>query len=213
MIRVKRRRAPPGFQAAVRTPGQAWLAANPYRKGEELPPFWRNGLPDLRREYKAICAYLGCFVQSASAIDTVDHFVAKRGLGRKEAYSWGNFRFACARMNARKGVRAVIDPFTLQDGWFELVFLSIAVFVRAAPHLRQDQREAVDRAIDRLRLNDDKCVEERTTYWADYQNGDIAFDYLKRFCPFVALEAARQGRLLAKDSATTPAQIRAWLDS
>lgn len=213
MIHVKRRRAPHGFKAAVRTPGLAWLAANPYQKGEELPPLWRKGLDDLRREYKAVCAYLGCFVQAASAIDTVDHFVAKRGLGRKDAYSWGNFRFSSARMNTRKGVRAVFDPFKVQDGDFELVFTSAAVVVRAAPHLGTIARKEVDRTIDRLGLNDDKCREERTTYWTDYCNGDISFDYLKRFCPFVALEATRQGRLLACDAAITTGHIRAWLDS
>lgn len=213
MIHVKRRRVPKGFNVVVRAPGLAWLAKNPYKKGEELPPLWRDGLPELRREYKAICAYLGCHVQAASAVGTVDHFVPKRGVGRQHAYSWGNFRFASSRMNSRKGVRTVIDPFTVRDGDFELVFASAAVVVRAAPALLPPQRELVDDAIDRLSLNDDKCLEERTTYWADYRNGDISFDYLKRFCPIIALEAARQGVLLPKDKAVTTRQIRAWLDS
>lgn len=96
MIRVKERTEPMDFDAKVRQPGKRWLIANPYKKGEKLPSFWLVCLPELRQKYKGICAYFGCWVLPATGTGSADHFVPKSGLGRRYAYEWSNYRFACA---------------------------------------------------------------------------------------------------------------------
>lgn len=213
MIHVRKRRVPPGFNQLVRDRGLLWLGANPYQKGEKLPPYWRDGLAELRREYKAICAYLGLRVQPATGVGTADHFVAKSGLGRRHAYSWSNYRYACLRMNSRKGIRKVLDPFTVRDGVFELDFCTAAVIVKASGTLSRAEFAKADRTITILGLDEQPAIRERTDYWNAYLLGELTLDYLKRHAPFVALEAARQGLLLPKDHHVTVADIRTWLDS
>ncbi len=46
--------------------------------------------------------------------------------------------------------------------------------------------------IDRLRLNDKVCRDARAFYYDAYILGDVSFRYLRRVCPFVALEMERQ---------------------
>ncbi len=112
------------------------------------------------------------------------------------AYEWANYRYVSARFNARKGVNAIMDPFTIQPEWFVLNFKSFLIFPNST--LDAVSREAIAQTIEILRLNsDDDLVNERLTYFREYVAGDVTFAHLKKRAPFVAFEIERQGLLRA----------------
>jgi hypothetical protein len=69
--------------------------------------------------------------------------------------------------------------------------------IRAHPDLQPEQKTAVSRTIQILRLNsDDDLVFERQSWIVSYQQGDISFAHLQRHAPFIAYELQRQGLLI-----------------
>jgi hypothetical protein len=199
------------FDGRVRVPGNAWLAANPQAPASDMPPLWRAAMPSLRFAYKGVCAYFCCFVMPATGGDTTDHFVAK-SKARHAAYQWDNYRFACARMNARKrDASDVLDPFGLKDGWFVLVFQTMRV--KPVAGLDPADLKEVRATIRRLKLNTHECVAERREHWDNYDKHGLSAARFVAHAPFVAMEAARQGLMKPADSAVTVASIRAWLNS
>jgi hypothetical protein len=85
----------------------------------------------------------------------------------------------------------VLDPFTIQPGWFQLELLGFQVI--PDPSLPRATRDAIQDTIDRLGLDDFKSDREKDAerYW----NRDISLRVLKEESPFVAEELRRQGRL------------------
>lgn len=212
MIYVKPQTKPTSFDAYVNAPGQAYLSANPTSKPKEKwEAHWQNCIPDLRKKYKNICAYYGCFIAETTGAATVDHYLPK-STHRSQAYDWSNFRLACSRMNARKhNGTNILDPFIVVDGWFILEFGVMTV--HPAPNLPTRFHKQVIQTRDRLNLNSSECVGERLWLWNNYEiNGDSATT-LYRSAPFIALEAVRQNKLRTTDSHITAALIRAYLDS
>jgi hypothetical protein len=95
-------------------------------------------------------------------------------------------------MNSRKReLEDVLDPFEVEDGWFslELSFLQIL----PSPDLVEANRVRVQGTIDRLRLNDNECLQARATYYEPYRLGELTFQRLAEWSPFVAAELRRQG--------------------
>lgn len=215
MIGVAPRPEPtaPGFDfnASVRIPGNAWLAANPRSSAKKMPTLWRLAMPSLHASYKGICGYFCCFVMPATGGGSTDHFVPK-STARQDAYEWDNYRFACTRMNSRKrDANDVLDPFGLMDGWFVLAFNTMRV--KPAVGLEPAQLKDVQATIRRLRLNSQECISERELHWHNYDIHNLSAARFIAHAPFVAMEAARQGLLKPADNTVTVASIRAWLDS
>lgn len=197
MIRVEPPAEPSNFDQAVRQPGRAWLERNPDRPTTELPSHWRKVLRPLAAGFHDTCAYSGLRVELTTGAGTVDHFLPK-SRHPQLAYEWSNYRFASMRMNGRKGdATDVMDPFDVQPGDFELVFDVPLLIVRAGAHVDEERRRRVNATIDRLGLNDEPVLHDRTVPWAWYLQREITLTHLKRFAAFVAAEAERQGRLAA----------------
>ncbi len=189
MIHVDPQPEPSDFDKTVRAPGRRFRESNP--DGQELPPYWRACLDDLHKAYRGICSYVNIYINRVTGARTVDHFIAKSG-AREEAYEWSNYRLACSLMNSRKGrFDDVLDPFEVEDGWFVLEFGFLKLFPN--PELAPDLQDRVQNTINRLGLNDKSCRDARDEYCRDYIEGAISFDYLKRYCPLVAREMAREG--------------------
>ncbi|MFT3767390.1 MAG: hypothetical protein QM820_18210 [Minicystis sp.] len=217
MIPVAKAPKPKGFDENVRRPGLRAIAemvgkTSPYpRKGgrpfkkianrerdipaEEFPPYWTEALDDLMVAYHEICAY-SCFrIHPVTGARSTDHFAPKSRSWR-DVYQWSNYRLCCSRMNARKNdFGTVLDPFTIQPGWFQLELLGFQVIPN--PTLPQATRDAIQDTIDRLGLDELKADRERDAerYWSR----DISLRVLKEESPFVAEELRRQGRLNAGD--------------
>ncbi len=206
MIRVIPAPEPETFDKCVRQPGlralekladQRYSGSKAAIPAGEFPPCWRRSLNDLLEGYCRICSYLCLYIPRGTGARSVDHMVAKSSRW-DYAYEWCNYRLACSLMNARKGdAVSVLDPFEVEDGWFELEL--VAFQVRPADGLADPTTAAVEDTIKRLRLNDDECCGAREEYAEEYWCKAVTIDYVRRHAPFVASELRRQNRLHATD--------------
>jgi len=211
MLHVAPEPEPSAFNAAVRIPGGRALleragkasdrTTNRYRKvadscdgipARKLPPLWRACLPDLYSAYLGICSYAGMRINRVTGTGTADHYLPKdasNGL----AYEWSNYRLACPLLNARKGNAAdVLDPFDVQDDWFEMEFTFIQV--RPRPGLSGRDAESVQATIDRLGLNSAEFLAEREAFVQHYADGNTE-QWLRAEAPFVYHQMYRAGVL------------------
>ena len=101
MIPIKFEQEPDDFDKLVRQPGPEYLVRNPEAKASDLPPLWRNVLPELWEKYKGICAYYSIYLPKSIGAYSVDHFVAKSKL-KELAYEWSNYRLASLSANQKK---------------------------------------------------------------------------------------------------------------
>lgn len=186
MIRVRPQPEPADFDRQVRQPGRAAQAQG------RLPTLWQGQcLRDLNHAYSGICAYLGVFIHPGTATPTVDHYHPKSAFPAL-AYEWSNYRLASARVNGHKrDFQDVLDPFTVEDGWFTLEVFTFEV--QPAPNLDPTRRQQVQATIHRLKLN---CAEFKTARahgFDAWHLGHISWALLEAAYPFVARELRRQG--------------------
>lgn len=193
MIRVEPVPEPANFNTNVRQPGLAYLNTQPPGIAVDFSgrEYWRRALSELGSAYRSICAYTCHWIAFDTGSDTVEHFIAK-SLHPELAYEWSNFRFVCGRLNGRKGAHTdVVDPFAVVDGMFEIQFPSLQI--TAGEQLLPADREVAESTINRLKLNDERCIRARQTYLLEFRDQQISFDYLARHAPFLAKELERQG--------------------
>jgi hypothetical protein len=163
-----------------------------------LPSYWTNSIDDLMDAYHEVCAY-SCFrIHRVTGTPSVDHMAPKSGAWNR-VYGWENYRLAALLLNARKkDFSDVLDPFEIQDDWFELDLVGFQV--RARHGLKDPVRTQVEGTIKRLGLNKKVFRDKREENALDYLEGDVSLGILERESPFVAKELRRQGRLLDGDA-------------
>lgn len=198
VLNVKAASEPPAFEDRVRAPGIAYLETvgakgkPDYRNRE----YWRRCLDDLYAAYGGVCAYTCHWIPLDTGSDTVEHFVPK-SINSKLAYEWSNYRLVCGRMNGRKGDNQdVLDPFKIADGIFELQFPSLDLKINAV--VAGKDMKLAKSTIERLKLNDDRCVRSRFEWLRQYAEADLSLRSLRRMAPLLAREVARQGYTPAK---------------
>jgi hypothetical protein len=98
-------------------------------------------------------------------------------------------------MNSNKGSLTILDPFTIQSGWFILKFDTFRI--EAEQGLQQQLEQAVNNTVTALKLNDDAYIDNRYAILKDYSAGDCTIGFLERRYPFLASELHRQGRVLS----------------
>src|SRR6266849_7343263 len=153
---IKKQKEPPHFFETVQKPGEEFLAHHPEARGSKLRAYWREIIPDLHKAYHSICAYTCHWISDDTGWSTVDHFKPKE-LYPHDAYRWDNYRLVCGRLNGRKGTSEnVLDPFTLQEGWFALLFPSL--LLTTGKHITEEEAKRVKQTIKILKLNDSTCV-------------------------------------------------------
>lgn len=190
MIPVKKQPEPRDFYQKVQKKGEKILAQNPHPRGKQLKPYWRDIVPELYHAYSGICAYTCHWISEDTGSKTVEHFKPK-DFYPELAYSWDNYRLVCGTLNGRKGNKEdVLDPFTLQDGWFVLHFPSLQV--KPGDNLTRAEAESVMKTIKRLKLNDETCIRGRTSWLKPYILGKYGIDHLEEKAPFLACELKRQ---------------------
>jgi hypothetical protein len=188
MIRVSPAPEPASFNDLVRVPGQKYLATVP--RGEKANfttrNYWKAILPELHSAYRSICAYSCHWMPLDTGADTVEHFIPK-SVTPAEAYEWRNYRLVCARLNGRKrDFQDVVDPFRVRKGMFHLHFPSLCVVPGGV------RKRLANSTIERLKLNESRCIETRRHYLENYLNDDITISYLRQQAPFLGLELLRQ---------------------
>ena len=165
-------------------------------------PYWTRALDVLHEAYGGICAY-SCFYIEPVTGPTVDHFVAITRAELAQAYEWDNYRLASSLMNAcKREFPDVLDPFFVQNGWFELDMdtLEVKPAVSLAPEIRQ----RVEETIERLKLNSRDCKSARRRYFDLYwqpkdPSRPIPLWFLEEQAPFLAREMRRQRRVRPED--------------
>ena len=109
----------PEFEGQVRQPGLTFLRGNPDPSDKDFRRrnYWSRAAKKLHEAYLGCCAYTTLHLCDTGS---VDHFLPKTKYPHL-AYEWDNYRLARQKINARKSnTEEVVDPFTVQIGWFVL---------------------------------------------------------------------------------------------
>ncbi|HOW48134.1 MAG TPA: hypothetical protein P5163_06160 [Rubrivivax sp.] len=189
MILAPRLPEPEDFDARVRRPGKAWLAANPAAKRPHA--YWAPYTAVLEAGCQGLCSYAAMLDPTGG---TVDHFLSFRNHPAL-AYEWRNYRFASATMNSCKGNAddTVLDPQQVRAGWFEIVLPSLQL--RLTDRVPQRLRAKAAYTLRRLKLdNGERVVRWRQSWYQLYTAGQLDLAGLRRVAPLIADAVERAAR-------------------
>lgn len=181
MIHFDRVPQPEGFELEVEVRGATWLRE--HLDAHRPRDYWSPFKAHLAEGFRNLCSYSALF----EPVGTVDHFVSWDE-DRSRAYDWSNYRFASAWINSsKKTLRSsdILDPFEVEDGWFELILPSLQLVV--SDSLPESLRERAEFVLDRLHLRDDeRVVRQRREWYRMYQEGELSLEGLKKKAPLIA---------------------------
>lgn len=189
MIRAPKVPEPGDFDARVRRPGKAWLAANPAAKRPKA--YWAPYTQVLEAGYRRLCGYAAMLDPTGG---TVDHFLSFKN-HRAAAYEWRNYRFASATMNSckRNADAAVLDPEQVRAGWFEIVLPSLQL--RLTDSVPAALREKAAYTLSRLQLDGgERVVRWRQSWYQLYTAGKLDLEGLRDVAPLIAEAVERAQR-------------------
>lgn len=185
MIRFNPVPKPAAFTEAE-TRGGKWLLENP--DASRPRDLWSPFKHHLADGFRNLCAYSALY----EPVGTVDHFVSFDE-DRARAYDWTNYRFASGWLNSSKKNLAsaeILDPFEVQDGWFEILLPSLQLVV--SDRIPAQLRVRAEYVLERLRLRDDERVlRQRREWYRMYQDGEVTLEGLEKKAPLIAQAVAR----------------------
>ncbi|MDB9467696.1 hypothetical protein [Dolichospermum circinale] len=122
---------PENFDAKARQPGNNWLEKNPDKKRPK--DYWSNFKSDLADGFGNLCGYTAMYDSTGG---TVDHYLSWK-YHPHLTYEWSNYRFAFGRVNSSKGTldNQILDPFEVEDDWFEILLPSLQLVIQHFPML------------------------------------------------------------------------------
>jgi hypothetical protein len=129
-----------------------------------------------------LCAYGAMF----EPVGTVDHF-ASCDANETLAYEWSNYRFSAQWINSSKQTAddKVMDPCTVEDGWFEISLPDLQL--KVTPAVPAAKRQLAQDTLIRLHLRDDERIMRQREEWHRmYRNGEITLDGLRKKAPLIA---------------------------
>ncbi len=187
MIRVAPAPVPDGFEDAVERPGKLWLLENPTGRPKDLwSPVFRNKLADA---FDQRCGYAAMY----EPVGTVDHFVSCTE-DRSRTYDWTNYRFASQWLNSSKFTllaSQVIDPFEVDDTWFEILLPSLQLILTDA--VPAGERERAQFMLDRLHLgHDERILRQRRAWYRLFTDGKLTLEGLEHMAPLIARAVRKQ---------------------
>lgn len=177
---------PAQFAERAEKPGKAWLEEHPTGRPKDL---WSPFKSLLAQGFGQLCAYSAMY----EPVGTTDHFVSCDE-DRSRAYDWSNYRFASGWINSSKNALKsadILDPFEVQDGWFEILLPSLQLVATAAvPPALRDRAAFV---LKRLHLRDDERVlRQRREWYRMYQAGELTLEGLRKKAPLIAAAIVKQ---------------------
>lgn len=186
MIRFDPVEQPAGFAERVEIPGRSWLSEHAEGRPKDL---WSPYKSLLAEAFRNLCAYSAMF----EPVGTVDHFVSCVE-DRTQAYAWANYRYASAWINSSKNSvpsSAILDPFAVEDGWFEILLPSLQLVV--TDRVPVSLRERATFVLNRLHLRDDERVlRQRRAWYGMYEARELTLEGLRKKAPLIAAAVARQ---------------------
>lgn len=205
MIKVVPRRAPRGFRPNVRDPGHQWLRSNAHRDLKRPRAYW-NEWPHCRealaRMFAHRCGYTACRIPGGE----VEHFISwaecKQSHRRELAYEWTNYRWILPQLNGRKGTREVLDPFEVENDWFELNLHSLHLDLTDA--VPPEMHDVARRTLETLGLDRSEVVVRMRNEALELYRAGTSLEGIERYSPLVAralrkLEEAEEADLKPED--------------
>lgn len=181
MIPVSRPDEPRVFDAKVRKPGGRWRSE--HRSAKRPRAFWSECLDPLREAFSGRCGYAAMLDPTGG---TVDHYLSWKN-HPELAYEWSNYRFASAVMNSAKRTAdaAVLDPFDVGAGWFEIILPSLQMQITDA--VPPELREKAEYTLKRLKLRDgERVIRWRLSWYRLFLNGGVSLEGLRDVAPLLA---------------------------
>jgi hypothetical protein len=188
MKRVEPAPEPATFNTRCRKRGRKWLQANPnYRRPKD---YWSEFEPELRKAFGDLCGYCAMVTMKSQ----VDHFIPvailKRRNHHKQAYEWKNFRYGEGVLNQRKSNHLVLDPFKVNDTWFEIELPHLQLVLTTK--LPKNQKKLAEFTIQRLGLRDSEVILRYRQKWFEmYRTRKLKIAGLKEVAPQIALAVQR----------------------
>lgn len=191
MIRVAAPIAEPSaFDFDCRRRGMDWLERQP-NLPKRPADYWSPFREDLREGFERRCGYFAMFLPAGTG--HVDHFISwdtcKATNRAHLAYEWNNFRFIAPELNSKKGTKddRLLDPFEVQDDWFEMDFPSLVLRITDA--IPTALREKASFTLDREGLDLQQgrsAIRMRREWYEMHRSGELTIEGLRRYAPLVA---------------------------
>ena len=182
---------PPDFDEKARKPGVNWLKKNP--NADRPRDYWSRFKQPLRTGFYGLCGYSAMYVPWGSG--EVDHYVGYKE-APSQAYEWSNYRYSSGWMNKAKAHRRpheprVLDPYEVEDDWFELHLPSLQL--KIAPGLPDELRQRAEYTLKRLHLRDDeRTIQQRWEWYKLYLDGNLTLEGLRETAPLIARAVEKQ---------------------
>ncbi|MGY5957121.1 HNH endonuclease [Kosakonia sp. BK9b] len=191
---------PDNFDEKCRQKGAQWLLDHPKAsrpKGNRRPKdFWSPFKGALATASKDLCAY-GAMYEPAGTVDHFDSVDNNESL----AYEWTNYRFSSGWINSSKNkATTILDPFIVEDGWFEILLPSLQL-VTVPANIPEQYKQIAEATLTRLHLRDDeRVIRQRRKWLAMFQSNKLTLDGLHEMAPLIAraVEKQRQQQQLAQ---------------
>lgn len=181
---------PAGFDTDCRQKGEAWLnqqATLPKRPRD----FWSPFRSDLRRGFQKRCGYYAMYVHDGQVDHSVSWATCKKTNQAKLAYEWTNLRFCDGALNSRKSTldAQVLDPFDVEDDWFEV---ELPTLILRSVNVPADRFDSARLTLERLELETgSRSLELRWEWYEEHRSGRLNLDGLRRAAPLVAAAVER----------------------
>lgn len=207
MIKVQAQAEPEGFDGNIRQPGRDWLATRASRPIKYPRKYWNEWRPcreALEQAFVSRCGYAACRISSGQ----VEHFISWKRCDathqRELAYEWTHYRWILPQLNGRKGVKALLDPFEVEDDWFEidLFSLNLELTERVPDHLRS----LAEHTMKELGLERDSLLLKLRKEALDLYTEGTSMRHIVRCSPLVARALTRL--MEAEPGSLSPARRR-----
>lgn len=177
---------PADFEARCRTPGNAWLRTHPEGRPVDC---WSPFRLALAAGFGDRCGYGAMWISSG----TVDHFVSCDE-DRRQTYEWSNHRYVEGWFNSSKNKHPssqLLDPFEIQEGWFEIHLPSLQL--RLTDAVPPEVRQRAEYTLTRLPLRDDERVIRQRRAWLQMYEEGTPLAVIEMRAPLIAQAIRRQG--------------------
>ncbi|MEO8616633.1 MAG: hypothetical protein ABI600_15930 [Luteolibacter sp.] len=173
---------PSTFVTQCKKRGEDWLVANPNAKTSKYPGYWTEFQSDLEDGFSSRCGWLATKI----TFGQVDHYLSKKHHS-DQTYTWSNYRYIAGSLNGSKGTHdaAILDPFDVQPGWFEVILPSCQLKLTSAiPAAFLTRAEFTLKQLKLVRGQ--KVRKLRKRYYDEYKSGMLTKIGLREYAPLIA---------------------------
>jgi hypothetical protein len=175
---------PADFDERARKPGIAWLADHP---GAARPrDLWSPFRAALAEGFAHRCGYTAMHIPDG----TVDHHQSYR-TSPELSYEWSNYRYVAGFVNSAKKTAVVLDPYMVQEGWFEVILPSLQLVM--TDKVPAEHRALAEHTLKTLPIvHDERVLRQRRRWLAMYEASEISLAGLRKMAPLIAVAVEKR---------------------